>query len=328
MRHSGLVRAFSVPPNTYGIVFGLTGLAAMWAAMQPITASVRPVVLGLTVLATAVWLALLVTSFLRYRPKGAFVCDMDDPILGPFVSLIFIDAVMLGMLWTSLGVGQARYLVVAGAVLALAYGGLITGHWIADEFPKDLLHPGFFLPTVAGGLVSATALQKVGYHDLAMMAFGIGMICWLVLGSVLLQRLFVGAPLPTALIPLLAIELAPPAVAGNAWVALYPQANPVQFALGAYTIFMAIVQLRLVPKYRQVPFGPTFWAFTFSYAAAGTYALHWLGLERGPATAVIAWVLVILMTGFIGWIAVRSLQKMRAGSYFPPAQPVVKTSLA
>lgn len=309
--------ALRIPPNTFGIAFGLSGLAAMWRAMQPITGGVYAAVMVLTVLATAVWLTLLVLYAVRYTTPSVLRCDVDDPVQGPFLSLVFVDGLMIGMLWYWLGVPWAKYVVLVCAVLALLYGGWITGHWIAGEFPRDLLHPGFFLPTVAGGLVSATALQKVGYQGLAFMAFGIGMICWLVLGSVLLQRLFVGAPLPTALVPLLAIELAPPAVAGNAWVAMYPQVNPVQYALGAYTVFMALVQVRLIPLYRQVPFGPTYWAFAFSYASAGTYALHWLTIDPFPAAAVVAWLLVVVMSAFIGWIAVRSLLMMRAGRYFP-----------
>lgn len=289
----------------------------MWRAMDAFTSGVFVIVLGLTILASAVWLALLVLYVVRYSTPGIFKCDMDDPIQGPFVSLIFIDAVMLGMLWYWLGIAAGRYLVLGAATLALVYGGWITGHWMADQFPPDLIHPGFFLPTVAGGLVSATGLQRVGYHDLAFMAFGVGMICWVVLGSVLLQRLFIGPPLPTPLIPLLAIELAPPAVAGNAWVALFPQANPVQYALGAYTIFMAIVQVRLIPRYRTVPFQPTYWAFTFSYASAGTYALHWLALDPFPGGMFVAWLMVLAMTMFVAWVAFRSVRLLRKGAYFP-----------
>jgi tellurite resistance protein len=95
----------------------------------------------------------------------------------------------------------------------------------------------------------------------------------------------------------------------------------VQFALAAYTVFMVLVQIRLIPQYRQVPFGPTFWAFTFSYASAATYGMHWLSLDPVPGGVVVAWFLALGMTGFIGWIAVRSIALMRAGRYFPSRQP-------
>src|SRR3977135_1197891 len=52
------------------------------------------------------------------------------------------------------------------------------------------------------------------------MSFGIGIICWLLLGSILLNRLFFRPSLPAALVPTLAIEAAPPAVAGGAYYAI------------------------------------------------------------------------------------------------------------
>lgn len=30
-----------------------------------------------------------------------------------------------------------------------------TGHWIAGDLSQDSAHPGYFLPTVAGGLIKA-----------------------------------------------------------------------------------------------------------------------------------------------------------------------------
>ena len=49
------------------------------------------------------------------------------------------------------------------------------------------------------------------------MSFDVGMICWVVLGSIILNRLFFRPALPLALIPTLAIEVAPPVVAGNTY---------------------------------------------------------------------------------------------------------------
>jgi tellurite resistance protein len=308
-----------MPPNTFSIAFGISGLAAMWKAMDSVVGSVRPVVALLTVIASAVWVFLLAAYVVKCLQRHALRRDLDDPVLGPFVSVVFISGLMLGMLWFWLGVESARTLVVVSALGALVLGGWLTGHWISQPLQIDDMHPGYFLPTVAGGLIAATALESVGYHDLAMMAFGIGLICWIVLGSVLLQRLFFRPMLPPPLIPLLAIELAPPAVAGNAWVALNPQTDAVQYGLGAYTLLMALVQVRLIPQYRQAPFGAAYWAFTFSYAAAATYAMHWVHLSPFPGGTPVAWVLAVFITALVVVIAVRTVVSIRAGTYFPRA---------
>jgi tellurite resistance protein len=56
----------------------------------------------------------------------------------------------------------------------------------------DSVHPGYFLPTAAGGLIGANAAAQVHLHALAQASFGIGVLSWAVLGSVILNRLFAG----------------------------------------------------------------------------------------------------------------------------------------
>ena len=68
-------------------------------------------------------------------------------------------------------------------------------------------------------------------------------MCWFVIGSVVLNRLFVGPELPAALVPLLAIEVAPrrsPATPGSR--SDPGRRTPVQLALAGYTLLMVIVQ--------------------------------------------------------------------------------------
>jgi tellurite resistance protein len=74
----------------------------------------------------------------------------------------------------------------------------------------DRLHPGYFLPTVAGGLVASGSAAVVGQRLLAEMMLGLGLICWFILGSMILARLFFRPALPAALAPTMAIEVAPP----------------------------------------------------------------------------------------------------------------------
>ncbi len=40
-------------------------------------------------------------------------------------------------------------------VATVLFGGWLTGQWIAGELDESKLHPGYYLPTVAGGLIAA-----------------------------------------------------------------------------------------------------------------------------------------------------------------------------
>ena len=179
--------------------------------------------------------------------------DLRDPVQGAFVPVAAITAMIQGgALATAASAAFAvgRVLVVSFLAVTIAIGGWLTGQWIAGRLDEDAMHPGYLLPAVAGGLVGATAAAGVRLPAVAEASFGLGIGCWLLLGSTVWTRLLFRPTLPPALLPTLAIELAPPAVAGAGYFALTGGAmNFVARALGGFCVLMALVQLRFIPLY-------------------------------------------------------------------------------
>jgi tellurite resistance protein len=216
--------------------------------------------------------------------------------------------------------GHAVFLV--GLVLTVALGGWLTAQWILTPVTLDRFHPGYFLPTAAGGLLAAASSAALGYAQLARVMLGFGLISWMVLGSILLMRLFTQPPLPTPLLPTMAIEIAPPVVAGNALFALGGgAASTPALLLAGYAGLMAMVQLRLIPLYRTVPFGIGYGAFAFSYAAVVTNALHWLYAEQTQALHALTYTLLALLTVGMAALVARALVALSRGTYLLRAAP-------
>jgi tellurite resistance protein len=199
--------------------------------------------------------------------------------------------------------------VFIGALIPTALlGAWLTGQWIAGDMDITKAHPGYFLPTVAGGFLSAQVAPHVGLHSLGMLCFGAGVGCWLLLGSVILNRLIFTTLPPAGLMPTLAIEVAPPAVAGNAYFALHGlRADTASYALAGYSVLMVLVQLRLLPLYLRLRFTAGFWAFTFSWSAVALLALHWLALTHPAGQRALAWLVCSAVTVLVAAIAVRTV---------------------
>jgi tellurite resistance protein len=105
-------------------------------------------------------------------------------------------------------------------VLVVALGVLLAqllSHWLQGNLPVKALHPGYFLPTAAGGFVCSLGLSLSGWHEAAESAFGVGLFFWLIIGTLIFSRLFTAEPLPDAAKPSLAVLVSPPATAGLAW---------------------------------------------------------------------------------------------------------------
>jgi tellurite resistance protein len=295
-----------VPPNLFGIALGIAGLAQAWHAAVPVLGTAQPVPGALDVLAAALWLV-LAGAYLAQGPR-IVLADLRDPVLSPFVSSSALTAVLLAAALAQDAPAAGRVLVIVSLAVTIAIGGWLTGQWMTGGIDPDSVHPGYFLPTAAGGLIGASAAAQVHLHALAEASFGIGVICWILLGSVILNRLSTRPALPAALVPTIAIELGIPAVAGLAYFAVAGRTvSFVACVLGGYTVLMALVQVRLVPVYRRLPVTPGSWAFTFAYAAAAADALVWLAITKPPGTAGYAIAVITLLTSFVSWIAFRTV---------------------
>lgn len=77
------------------------------------------------------------------------------------------------------------------AILVVLVGAWITGDWITVDGGIRRWHPGYFLPTAAGGLLAGGASAALGFTTLSHVLFGLGITSFVVLASIISQRLYV-----------------------------------------------------------------------------------------------------------------------------------------
>lgn len=311
----------SVPPSLFSIPFGLAGLTTAW-----VYAGRRDLVPGaigdwLAALGGLVWLVVLAAYGRSIARQGlmALVRDFVNPVTGPFTALIPISALLLvldGVVPHAPDLG--RVVVDVLIVVIVLHAGWSTGQWMHGTLEITDLHPGYFLPSVAGGLLAAIGAAAVGQMLLAEVLFGLGVISWLLLGSMILARLFFGAPLPPALMPTRTIQVAPAAVASLAYLALYgDRIDAVVAGLAGYGLLMVIAQIRLIPAFLELDFGLPSWSFTFSLAAVASVGLHWLAIEQPGGWKVYSLIVLAAITGLVGVIAVRTVIAAASRSLLP-----------
>ena len=316
--------ATRVPLNFLGIPFGLAGLADTWLTMASYGQAPQAPGEVLLAVSALVWLTVL-GGYLRYvlSDRPALVRDLTDPIAGPFASLAVITPMLLaaGGLYP-LAPGAGRVLLDVFLALTVLLGAWFTGQWIYRPVELDNFHPGYFLPTVAGGLIASYGAATVGQRGLAAVMLGLGAVCWLVLGSITMGRLLFRPPLPSPLLPTLAIEVAPAAVASVAYFALRgDHVGTVIAFLGGYGLLMALAQVRLLPAYLRLPFMPGTWAFTFSWTAVATTAVHWLNDTAPGGYRIYEYVVLAAISALVGGIAVRTLVAIGRRQLLPKPVP-------
>jgi tellurite resistance protein len=319
---STVTRGYRVTPNVFATPFGFCGLAQCWATAHTVSGTPRWPADTLWIITAGVWLATLIWYGHDVVRGGRLLTELKDPVFAPFTALIVIVPMFLGIALAGHARPAGELVFGIALVLTVAIGGWLAGEWIVADLQLAQWHPGYFLPTVGGGLIGAGGSAALGHHILAMALYGYGVICWLLLGAIILLRLFTAPALPPPLRATIAIEVAPPAVAGNAWFLINGgRLDAIAAGIAGYAILMILVQLRLIPVYRRVPFGPGWWAFSFSYAAAFTLAVNWLGAERMPGYSVWTAALLAVLSLGIAALAVPTVRRLAAGTYMSTAGP-------
>jgi tellurite resistance protein len=312
-----------VPASFFGMVLGLVGLGNCWRVATKIWN--LPVWIGeiIMLIGVAVWLLLLllyVSKWLWARSEA--LDEFEHPIFCCFIGLVPVSTLLVALAIAPYSHAIAVVLFVVGAIGQLSFGVYRSGRlWMGGRNPETTT-PVLYLPTVAGGFVSAIVASALGYRDWGILFFGAGMFSWLALESIIMQRLFLLEALPKPLRPTLGIQLAPPVVGCAAYLGI-TNGQPDTFAqiLLGYGLLQALILMRLIPWVFQQPFAASYWAFTFGIAALSLSSLRLV--ERGM-TGAIEGLAVLLFIGAniaIGLTALGTLQLLLRGKLLPPSVP-------
>ena len=318
-------RPLLLKPNLFAACFGLAGLASAWTVLMRLVDGPDWPGNALYIVAALVWLITAIAYLGNVAAQHRWKQELSDQTMVPFASLIFIVPVLLSVPLAQQARGAGEVVFGCAAAATVLFGAWITGDWIARGGDLRRWHPGYYLPAAAGGLIAGGASASLGFVTLSHVLFGLGVGSYLLLGSIIGQRLFVVPELPKPLLPTIAIEFAPPVVAANSWFAINDgRVDTTVAVISGFAVLMVLAQLRLIPLYRTAPFGPAYWAFSFPTAAAVTCGLHWLGPEHVPGATGLGYALVGLLSAGFLLLAARTVIALMNGTFLPrvpvPAQ--------
>lgn len=312
--------AARVPASFFSMVLGLAGLASAWRGAARAYAVSPWLADALLLLSAVLWVAVFAAQVVKaVTARERLAAELAHPVQGSQAALGPASLLLLAAGATAHYRDLAEVLFWIGAAAQLAYGVWIVGRWFTTAVDPKLVTPAMYLPPVAGNLVAAIAAGAVGQGDLGWLFFGAGVVSWLVLAAVLLGRYLSAGELPAPLRPLLGIEIAPPAVALLAWQSLERGGPDVAArVLFGVALFVALVVLRLAGRYRDVPFSPAYWAFSFPLAALAGAALRMASASPRSVAAALALPLFVIANAVIAAIAYRTLLALSRGKLLPP----------
>ncbi|SEL93957.1 tellurite resistance protein [Roseovarius azorensis] len=319
MRGTDQRRLQYVPVTLFTVVMGLCGFTLALRAGE--------VSLGLTHVMSwaAHWLTMAVFAAvaLGYLAKavrypGAVAAEWRHPVKLAFFPAISIALVLMSivMLVPAPWVAHVMWLIAVPMQLILTLA-VVSGWISARSFQHGHLSPAWFIPAV-GNVIVAIAGVPLGYLEISWFFASVGLIFWIVMLALVMNRLIFHDPLPERLQPSLVILIAPPAVGFLAWVELVGGVDEFARVLlnGAY-LFTLIVAVQL-PRLMRVPFSLSFWALSFPVAAVTIASFAYAEAVGSVGHRLIGIVLLAALCVIIAGLLWRTARALRADAVFQP----------
>lgn len=311
-------------PGWYAIVMGLCGLSLAWHRAEPLMGPrAGSVALLVGAAAALVFVLLAAATLLRalHHPQ-AWAEDRRHPVRHAFIAALPIALLLLATVAVALlGPGPlAAALWWTGCLAQLFVTVWVLARWWRGTGAGGLqwagVTPALFIPVV-GNVLAPLAGMPLGQSEWSAAQFGIGLLFWPVVLTLLVVRIAVHGMLPPRLLPTLFIALAPPAVVGLAAMQLGapPLVGWGLWGVALFTLLWVGTQLRQIAA---LPFSLPHWGMSFPLAALAALTLR-LG-SAGPMAAL-GLLLLSLASLVVLWLSMATVRGLRDGSLLAP-EPV------
>lgn len=285
---------------------GLTIATEQLAPVFGIPAAIIVLLLSITAL---LWLVIAVAYVAKWiRHPKAVLAELNHPIRLSFfpassIGLILIASAAYPFLPTA-----AAVLWWVSIVIQLLFTLVVLYRWMhVEHFNTEHNSPAWFIPIIANVLVPILGAQ-LGFIEVSYFFFAIGLVFWLPLMAISLNRSFFFAPIPLRLMPTLFIFIVPPAIGFVAWVQLHNgQLDDFGRILYYVALFMTLMVVSQAKRFIGLPFALSWWAFSFPIASITIATTVFARLTGEGFFAVLSVILYGVLAAIIVMLTLKTL---------------------
>jgi tellurite resistance protein len=261
-------RLENFPISFFAMIMGLSGLTISWekaAALFQLGLSPATGLLWLTTAVFIVLATLYATKVVRYQ--GQVVAELRHPVKLNFFPAISISLLLLSVAWIPMHEGLSEILWMTGASLHLMFTLYVVNIWIHhDHFEVHHMNPAWFIPAV-GNVLVPVAGTHYGYMEISWFFFSVGMLFWVILLTIIFNRILFHNPIDERLMPTMFILIAPPAVGFISYMKLTGDLDSFARFLYFSGLFLTLLLLTQAKRFIKLQFFLSWWAYSFPSAA-------------------------------------------------------------
>ena len=303
------------PISFFTISMGVFGLSLALRAGGLIAAAT-----AVGAVATGVLILCFVALALKaVRYPSALKAEWSHPVKLAFFPAMSVSLLLMAAFLQDMSPVFAEGIWLLGAAVQGIMTIVVISAWIGHRaFGPGHLSPAWFIPAV-GNVAAPLCGVPLGYIELSWYFFAVGVLFWLVLLTLVFNRLIFHDPLPGKLKPTIVILIAPPALAFSVWVQFQGGIvdAPARIFLNLGYFFTALVAVQM-PSLLRLPFALSFWALSFPLAAITVASFRFADLTGSSLHLGVARVLLAALAVTIVMLAIRTVRAAVADELFVP----------
>ena len=297
------------PISFFAMVMGLAGLSIAWEHTQTTFDLPLRLDYALTPFTALIFLLLLVLYLLKLlRHPHEVMLEISHPVKLNFFPTISISLILFSIATLRHQPALSHLLWSLGTSIHLAFTIYVMNVWIHhNRFEIHHINPAWFIPVVGNVLVPIAGTAH-GYTEISWFFFSIGILFWLVLFTIIINRVLFHHPLPEKLMPTLFILIAPPAVGFISYVKLAGGLDHFAHVLYYSGLFLTLLLLTQAPRFTRLQFYLSWWAYSFPLAAITIATLLMYRLNGEVGFAVIGWLLLSILSLVVTYLLYRTFK--------------------
>ena len=295
------------PIMMFAIVMGLAGLTLVFQKISHVFYLPFFVSTIMIVITFAVYLFVLYTyikKILKYRDE--VLKEFAHPIRINFFAAFSISTLLISMIIYPYINEVGNILFIFGAVFHIFFTFYTIKYWIDNNLEMQHSNPAWFIPIV-GNLIVPIASNGYFNDSVLYFYFAIGIFFWIVLFSIILNRIIFHQQFAPKFLPTLFILIAPPAVGFLSYVELVGKLDFFAHMLYSLALFFTILIFFMYKKFINIKFFISWWAFTFPSAAMTIATIKMYVLTEYWLYGLFAYIFMIACTVIVYFVAKQTL---------------------
>ena len=298
------------PIMMFAIVMGLAGLTLVFKKVSE-ALYLPSVIYTIMMIGTTIIFFIITFIYLKkiMKHKEEVKKEFSHPIRINFFAASSISILILSMVYKNTIDPIAQIFFIIGAGFHIFFTFYTIKFWINNNLEMQHSNPAWFIPIV-GNLIVPIAGKGFVDDSILYFYFSIGIFFWIILFSIILNRIIFHNQFAPKFMPTLFILIAPPAIGFISYIKLTGSLDffaQILFNLG---LFFTILVFVMYKNFINIKFFISWWAFTFPMAAVTLATVLMYDLTQKWFYGLLSYILMTITTVIIYLVAKQTIIHM------------------